>query len=154
MLPCSLISLQKQCGYWSCRLITQLQVNQVGSLGYWTKHLHRINIYANSVGKDPENISMLHGQVELEHLLVHVSGIQCTLFTCADEGWNSVTQYSFVVQLVQMRGGTQYYIIPYTDEVELVQMRSESQYNVYLLQYNSVQPLHFLIMHESCNCNN
>jgi len=32
------------------------------------------------------------------------------VWTCAVEGWNTV-QYSFVMQLVQMRGGTQYSII-------------------------------------------
>ena len=35
-------------------------------------------------------------------------GTQGTMFTCADEGRNSVIQYSFVMQLMQMRGETQY----------------------------------------------
>ena len=52
---------------------------------------------------------MLHSQVELEHLLVHVhanwDGVQGTIFTCEDEGWNTVL-YSFVMQLAQEKHST------------------------------------------------
>jgi len=52
---------------------------------------------------------MLHSQVELEHLLVHVhanlDGVQGTIFTCADEGWNTAL-YSFVMQLAQEKHST------------------------------------------------
>ena len=60
------------------------QISQVGRVV--NKTLAQVNYRsANSVRKDPETMSMLHSQVELKHLFVHVDGTQGTVFTCADE---------------------------------------------------------------------
>jgi len=50
--------------------------------------------------------------VQLPSCCINLHRVQHSLVqmkdaTCADEGWNTV-QCSFVMQLVQMRGGTQY----------------------------------------------
>jgi len=70
-------------------------------------------------------------------------GTQGIIFTSADDmrGENSVKQYSFAVQLVQMRVEDSTIFICYAtcaNDIKLVQMRGKTQYNIHLL-CNSVQ---------------
>ena len=69
--------------------------------------------------------------------LLPAMGTRGTIFTCADERWNSVIQYSFL-QLVQMRGELSkifiegWNTVQYSFVMQLVQMRGGTHYNIVL----------------------
>jgi len=88
-----------------------------------SKTLPHFHISANSVGKDPEIISMLHSAC------ANWGWNQGKIFTCANGWWNQL-YYSFAMQFVQMRGWN---TVQYSFVMQLVQMRGEAQYNIHLL---------------------
>ena len=87
--------------------------------------------------------------VELEHLLVHVhanwDGVQGTIFTCADEGWNTLL-YSFVMQLAQEKHSTIYGLNGNTVQVRQTEDRRSQKEVLLRLFVHNVTLLRYVIL--------